>query len=153
MARLTVDVYADGAAFDSYTDGDMSGELARILRDLAARVEAGATGGVVRDVNGNRVGGFDILNDDVNAAYEDDLQDLIDAHNLKPEETRSFLEAAFRDGRLRTLGTDIIQILPPMSRFNRDYSYIEKKHRVIDDLCEFFERFREAGLGGEQARG
>ena len=36
---------------------------------------------------------------------------------LKPEETRQFIDNAFRDGALRTTGTDIDKILPPVSRF------------------------------------
>lgn len=35
---------------------DPNGELARILRHVAERVEAGAPSGVIRDTNGNRVG-------------------------------------------------------------------------------------------------
>jgi hypothetical protein len=46
----------------AFHDGDTGEEVARILRDLAARVEAGRTSGTVFDVNGNRCGkwGYDL---------------------------------------------------------------------------------------------
>jgi hypothetical protein len=55
MFRLTI--HTDSAAFDG---ADCGPELARILRGLADRLESG-TGiplGVLRDVNGNKVGGW-----------------------------------------------------------------------------------------------
>lgn len=42
--------------------GDGSDEVARILRDVADRVEAGDRTGVVRDINGNPVGTFRMTN-------------------------------------------------------------------------------------------
>ncbi len=68
------------------------------------------------------------------------LQTLIDEEKLKPEETRDFIDVSFRDGAVKTTGTDIDKILPPVSRFgggNRK----AKKERVIDKLKAFFERF------------
>ena len=47
---------------------------------------------------------------------------------------------AFRDGAIRTTGTDIDKILPAMSRFgggNRQ----EKKKTVIEKLKGFFEKY------------
>jgi hypothetical protein len=43
---------------DAFQDGWTATECARILRELAARLESGETGGALRDVNGNRVGSF-----------------------------------------------------------------------------------------------
>ena len=71
---------------------------------------------------------------------EEDLKDLIESENLKPEETVKFIESSFRDGQVRTTGTDIDKILPPMSRFgggNRQ----EKKKTVIEKIQAFFERY------------
>ena len=71
---------------------------------------------------------------------EEDLKDLIESENLKPEETTKFIESSFRDGQVRTTGTDIDKILPPMSRFgggNRQ----EKKKTVIEKIQHFFERY------------
>ena len=71
---------------------------------------------------------------------EADLQEIIDTENLKPDETARFIESSFRDGQVRTTGTDIDKILPPMSRFgggNRQ----EKKNAVIGKIQAFFERY------------
>ena len=71
---------------------------------------------------------------------EEQLEGLIREENLKPEETRKFIENAFQDGAVKTTGADIDAILPAMSRFgggNRD----EKKQRVIEKVMAFFERF------------
>lgn len=70
----------------------------------------------------------------------DDLNEIIESEHLKPEETEKFIESSFRDGQVRTTGTDIDKILPPMSRFgggNRQ----EKKRTVIEKIQSFFERY------------
>lgn len=56
-AQLTVTM--DNAAF---ADGNDKAELARILRDLADNLEAGdgTDGATLHDLNGNKVGRFDI---------------------------------------------------------------------------------------------
>lgn len=82
------------------------------------------------------------------AKREAELQELIETHKLKLEQTRSFVDEAFRDGQLRTAGTEITRILPPMSRFNRESSHGDKKKRVVEALSRFFERFRGLATGG-----
>lgn len=70
----------------------------------------------------------------------EDLSEIIESEHLKPEETEKFIESSFRDGQVRTTGTDIDKILPPMSRFgggNRQ----EKKKSVIEKIQSFFERY------------
>jgi hypothetical protein len=37
---------------------------------------------------------------------------------LKEAETRKFIENAFCDGEIKTTGTDIDRIMPPISRFS-----------------------------------
>ena len=71
---------------------------------------------------------------------DEDLKEIIDSEHLKPQETRTFIDNSFRDGQVRTTGTDIDRILPPMSRFgggNRQ----EKKKSVIDKIQAFFDRY------------
>ncbi|MBQ0080232.1 MAG: type I restriction endonuclease subunit R [Alistipes sp.] len=78
--------------------------------------------------------------DFVRKQKESDLSELIKSENLKPEETLRFIESSFRDGEVRTTGTDIDKILPPMSRFgggNRQ----EKKKSVIEKIQSFFEKY------------
>lgn len=48
---------------------------------------------------------------------EQDLMLIIHEEKLKSEETHKFVEDAFRDGILKTTGTDIDFILPAVSRF------------------------------------
>ena len=71
---------------------------------------------------------------------DNDLDEIIIAERLKAEETKTFIDNSFRDGELKTIGTDIDGILPPMSRFggsNRE----EKKQTVIEKLKAFFEKY------------
>ena len=71
---------------------------------------------------------------------QDDLNEIIASEKLKADETAKFVENAFRDGAIRTTGTDIDKILPAMSRFgggNRQ----EKKKAVIEKLKVFFEKY------------
>ena len=67
------------------------------------------------------------------------LVQLIADENLKPDETRKFIENSFRDGGIKTIGTDIDEVLPPMSLFGGGRAV--KKQRVIERLQELFERF------------
>ena len=71
---------------------------------------------------------------------ERQLSVIIREENLKDAETRKFIEASFRDGSVKTSGTAIDKILPPMSRFGGG-NRAEKKQGVIDKLKAFFERF------------
>jgi type I restriction enzyme, R subunit len=77
----------------------------------------------------------------VRARQEAELETIIAAEGLRPDETRQFMAAAFRDGAIRSTGTAITHILPPMSRFTPDSTRSEKKRHVLDRLGAFFERF------------
>ena len=72
---------------------------------------------------------------------ESELESIIMDERLKPEETRRFVEASFRDGAIRENGTEVAAILPPMSRFSKDRA--TKKETVLSRLKAFFERFRD----------
>ena len=72
---------------------------------------------------------------------ETDIQALIAEEKLKPEETRKFVENAFRDGILKTTGTDIDRLMPPVSRFGGGGSRDKKKQTVIEKLKGFFEKY------------
>ena len=77
---------------------------------------------------------------------ERELAQLIQEEKLREPETRKFLENAFRDGEIRTTGTDIDSLMPPVSRFGGDGARAKKKQTVIDKLKAYFERF--FGIGG-----
>ncbi|MFL0243571.1 type I restriction endonuclease subunit R [Mycobacterium sp. SMC-17] len=76
-----------------------------------------------------------------------ELDRIITEENLNPDETREFVETAFRDGAIQATGTAIIKVLPPASRFAAGGGHGEKKQRVLDRLGEFFERFFGLGSG------
>ena len=61
---------------------------------------------------------------------EIDLKKIISDENLNEEETRKFLDNAFRDGQVKTNGTDIEKILPPMRRFGGG-NRAEKKENIM----------------------
>ena len=71
---------------------------------------------------------------------ETDLSALITKERLKPEETRKFLDNSFRDGILKTTGTDVDRIMPPVSRFGGG-GRAEKKQGIIEKLMAFFEKY------------
>lgn len=71
---------------------------------------------------------------------EKQLVAIITEENLKEEETRKFIDTAFRDGSVKTSGTDIDKLMPPMTRFGGG-NRAEKKKTIIDKLVTFFDRF------------
>ena len=77
----------------------------------------------------------------VAARREAELDEIIEAENLRRDETRAFIDAAFRDGAIQTTGTAITKVLPPVSRFAAGGGHGEKKQRVFTKLGTFFGRF------------
>lgn len=75
---------------------------------------------------------------------EEELVKIIKEEKLKEIETRKFIENAFRDGEIKTIGTDIDKLMPPVSRFGNSNRSV-KKQNVIDKLKLFFERFFDIG--------
>lgn len=76
---------------------------------------------------------------------EQELVIIIEEERLKEDETRKFLENAFREGEVKTVGTDIDKIMPPVSRFGGG-NRANKKKTVIDRLKAYFDKFY--GVGG-----
>jgi type I restriction enzyme R subunit len=70
---------------------------------------------------------------------EADISAIIEEEKLKPEETRRFIDNAFRDGILKTTGTAIDKIMPPVSRFGGGRA--AKKQGIIEKLMIFFEKY------------
>ena len=81
----------------------------------------------------------------VNEKREEELVQIIKDEKLKEPETRKFIKNAFRDGEIRTIGTDIDKLMPPVSRFGGGNRSV-KKQGIIDKLKAFFEKF--FGIGG-----
>ena len=70
---------------------------------------------------------------------EKQLLQIVQEEGLNEDETRKFLEDSFRNGEIKTTGTDLDKIMPPVSRFGGNRA--TKKRTIIDKLKEFFERF------------
>lgn len=103
----------------------------------------------------NFIAGINDVDDVMNEWHEyvaeqrnNDLNAIIKEEKLKPEDTRRFMENAFRDGEIKTAGTDIDKLMPPISRFGGG-GRAEKKQGVIDKLKIFFEKY--FGIGGSSA--
>lgn len=72
---------------------------------------------------------------------EQDLETIIKEEKLKTEEAKKFIDNSFRDGDIKTTGTNIDKILPPISRFSKTNNRAETKANVIEKLKEFFEKY------------
>ena len=70
---------------------------------------------------------------------EKELSTIIAEEKLKSEETRKFVDRSFRDGIMKTSGTDVDKIMPPISRFGGERA--KKKEGIIQRLLNFFEKF------------
>lgn len=75
------------------------------------------------------------------ARRDAELERIIAEEDLRPDETREFVDRAFRDGAIQATGVSITKVLPPASRFSADGGHGDKKQRVLAKLGEYFERF------------
>ncbi|MBR4451717.1 MAG: type I restriction endonuclease subunit R, partial [Clostridia bacterium] len=71
---------------------------------------------------------------------EKELMQIITEEKLNEEETRKFISDSFRNGEIKTTGTDLDKIMPPVSRFGGG-NRAAKKQTIIEKLKTFFERF------------
>jgi type I restriction enzyme R subunit len=77
------------------------------------------------------------------AKKEEEVDELIEEERLNKAETIKFVNNSLRDGFLKTTGTDIDKLLPPMSRFGKDSNNrLKKKKTVIEKLKEIFDKFK-----------
>ena len=79
--------------------------------------------------------------DFVKKQKEQDLETIIKDEKLKHDEAQKFIENSIRDGGIKTTGTDLDKILPPISRFSGGSNRALKKQTVIDKLKSFFEKY------------
>ncbi len=71
----------------------------------------------------------------------EELDQIIADEGLNADETKAFVDNAFRDGAITVTGTAITKILPPASRFDKNNGHAVKKQAVLDRLSAFFERY------------
>ncbi|WP_196601175.1 type I restriction endonuclease subunit R [Pectinatus frisingensis] len=76
----------------------------------------------------------------VHEQKEIDITKMIHDEKLKPDETRKFIDNSFRDGMLKTTGTDVDKLMPPISRFGGG-NRTAKKQTIIDKLKTFFKKY------------
>ena len=76
----------------------------------------------------------------VRVQKETDLEAIISGEKLRQAETRKLVDNSFRDGVLKTTGTDIDKIMPPVSRFGGGNRAVLKQI-VIEKLMAFFEKY------------
>ena len=69
------------------------------------------------------------------------LEEIIKEENLKPEETDSFMQQAFKDGYVDDTGTGIVNIMKPMRIFGGGGNRAQKKATVIEKLKLYFKKF------------
>ena len=73
---------------------------------------------------------------------EAELSSIIKDERLKPEETKKFIDQAFKDGYVTSTGLAITNVLPPMPLFGGGKANREKKKEtVLTKLTGFFNRF------------
>lgn len=71
---------------------------------------------------------------------EEDLKNIITEEKLKPDKTYKFFKNAFRDGEIKTSGTNIDEIMPPISHFDGG-NRAKKKLSIIKKVKEFFNKY------------
>lgn len=71
---------------------------------------------------------------------EAELDALITEKRLKLDLAKTFMENALRDGTLKTTGTGVERIMPPMPRFGQS-NRAQKKQGIIERLQQFFEKY------------
>lgn len=76
----------------------------------------------------------------LNKNIEADINKLIEEEKLKGEEIRRFIDNAFRDGIMKTTGTSVDRLMPPVSRFGEGNRGI-KKQGIIEKLLSLFEKY------------
>ena len=74
-----------------------------------------------------------------------ELNKIIEEENLNKEETYKYVNTALKNGYVQENGTAINEILPKMSRFNKNRSI--KKSSVIAKIVNFFNRFKDIAYG------
>ena len=122
------------------TDKEILGSIDKAIKSsLALRSKKELIENFVARINTNT----DVMNDwekFVVEQKENDLKHLIEEEDLNETETRKFLENSFRDGQVKTTGTDIEKILPPMKLFGGG-NRIERKKVIIEKILKFFEKY------------
>ena len=71
----------------------------------------------------------------------EEIEIIIKEENLNREKTYEFIESAFKDGEISTTGTAVVDISPPMRRFDQEDERSKRLETIQYKLRKFFERF------------
>jgi len=119
-----------------------------ILKDIEKAIDSSIELRNKKDlINGfiERVNVTTIIEKDWEAYIKDnkekDIEKLIKEENLKADKAKIFIENSFRDGFVKTIGTDITDIMPRIKRFQANNERQIKKQNVIDKILALFERY------------
>lgn len=77
----------------------------------------------------------------VHQRLQEEVRDIIEQEHLKQEATKHYIQQCFHDGYVRTEGTEIASIMPPINPFNKQSNYEQKKQNIIERIKRFFSRF------------
>ena len=77
-----------------------------------------------------------------------ELDAIIAEEKLKEEETYSFINNAFKNGEIVSVGTAFSKILPPVSKFTPTDERTIIKERVLEKLNVYFDRYYDISRGG-----
>ena len=133
-------------------DKEILGTIDKAIKSsLALRSKKELIDGFISKINAN-TNVMDDWGKFVKEQKEIDLKKIINDENLNEEETRKFLDNAFRDGQVKTNGTDIEKILPPMRRFGGG-NRAEKKENIIVKVKKFFEKYFGLGTADKNDEG
>lgn len=72
---------------------------------------------------------------------EKELKDVIAEENLNDAKARKFIAYCLEDGEIKETGTDLDDILPPMSMFEEPQKRARKKRVVLEKLKSFLDKF------------
>lgn len=76
----------------------------------------------------------------------EELNAIITEEKLRMPTAQSFIEEALTTGIVSTLGTGIVRVFPPMSRFTPGNEREKVKTRVLQRIQAFVERYRNLGF-------
>lgn len=133
-------------------DKEILGTIDKAIKSsLALRSKKELIDGFISKINANTNVMYD-WGKFVKEQKEIDLKKIINDENLNEEETRKFIDNAFRDGQVKTNGTDIEKILPPMRRFGGG-NRAQKKENIIVKVKKFFEKYFGLGIADKNDDG
>ena len=71
----------------------------------------------------------------------EELEQIIQEESLNREKTYMLIQRAFENGYLQTVGIDVSNIFPKMSRFTKENDRDKKRISVLDKLTYFFNKY------------